>query len=360
MNITVVKIGTNAILTSEGNIDDDVLANIARGVAELREQNHHIALVCSGSVGLGRKEFDPQSLGRVSKTELSQIRSAVGQPRLMKRLRDEFQKYGIVVAQGLVTRTDFASRERQLAMRTILEKMLVGNILPVVNENDFLTPEELDFSDNDQVASFIAGMLCADRLILLSNVKGLYTGHPSDPAAQMIHVVEAITPEIESYVSTEKSEFGLGGMLSKINSAKVMNQIGIEMVLASSRETNILQQIVAGEDVGTRFLPSQTKKKAGIRVWLAAGAAEFGKVMVDAPLEKILLERRSGVSILGVGVRKVSGDFDEGDAVAIVSESGKKLGRGVAKIAITEMQKSLADGDTKGKIFIHADSVYLL
>ncbi len=360
MNITVVKIGTNAILTDAGEIDAEVLANLSRGVAELRKSGNYVALVCSGSVGLGRKEFDPNDIGRLTKTELAQIRSAVGQPQLMQRLREEFQKYGIVVAQGLVTRSDFASRDRQLAMRTILEKMLTGDILPVVNENDFLTPEELDFSDNDQVASFIAGMMCADHLILLSNVKGLYTGHPHDPDSKILNVIEEITPEVESYVKSEKSEFGLGGMQSKINSAKVMNQVGIEMVLASSRDADILQKIVGGENVGTRFVPSQTKKKAGIRVWLAAGAAEFGSITIDAPLEKILHEKRSGVSILGVGVQDVEGNFDEGNAIAILSESDNQIGRGVAKVSAHEMRRSMMAGDTKGKIFVHADSMYLL
>lgn len=360
MNITIVKIGTNAILNENSDLDGVALSNLARGIAVLMGDGHRIVLVSSGSVGLGRMEFKIKESDHLTKTEIAQIRSAIGQPRLMKCFRDEFLKFSIVVAQGLVTRADFASRERQLAMRNIIEKMLQGGILPILNENDFLTPEELDFSDNDQVASFIAGMMCADRLILLSNVSGLYTGHPDQPDSKIIRTVQEITPEIEGFISSEKSPFGLGGMKSKINAARVMNQLGIEMVLAGSRETDILQKIVNGEAAGTRFLPTHTNKKSGIRVWLAAGAAEFGKIVLDDPLKMILAEKKSGVSILAVGVKKVSGVFEEGDAIGIFSEAGQQIGRGVAKISAEDMQKSLQNGETKGKIFVHADSLYLL
>lgn len=360
MGITVIKLGTNSILTERGELDAFVLQNLAVGIAALRDHGEAVALVSSGAVGLGRQEFDAQSLGRASKIELAQIQSAVGQPLLMARFREAFAAFGIPVAQGLVTRADFASRDRQLAMREILIKMFTAGVLPILNENDFLTPEELDFSDNDQVASFVAGMLGADRLILLSNVAGLFSGPPDDPRSQKLDIVKTVTPEIEAFVTGVKSSFGLGGMASKLKAAKTMNQLGIEMVLASSREPEVLQKIHAGETIGTRFLPQHASKHAGLRVWLAAGAAEHGKIIIDQPLQELLAQKHSGVSILAVGVKKVIGEFAAGDCVAICSQEKQQTGRGVAKISAAEMRAALASGQTKGKILVHADQLFVL
>jgi glutamate 5-kinase len=361
MNKTVViKIGTNAILNDENEIDESVIKALSKGIVDIRKNGWNVLLVSSGAVGAAKKEFSAEKLGKITKTEVSQIRSAVGQPMLMKQYRKEFEKYGVPVAQCLVTRSDFASRERQLNMRNILEKMFRGGILPIANENDFLTPEELDFSDNDQLASFFTGMLQADLLILLSNVSGLFTGHPEDADSKKIDVVDEITPKIEECVSKKKSDSGLGGMQSKINAAKLIGQLGIEMVLASSREKEVIQKITSGKKCGTRFRTQHDAKKSGIRVWLAAGATEDGRLTLDCPLEKIFKEKKSGVSILGVGVKKVSGEFLDGDAIGIFSESGEKIGRGVAKISAQEMKESLQKKDIKGKVFVHADCLFLL
>jgi len=357
---TVIKIGTNAILDHNGDIDDMVMKSLTKGISDIRKNGWNVLLVSSGAVGAGKREFSAQKMGKISKSELSQIRSAVGQPRLMKRYRHEFQQYDIPVAQCLITRSDFASRERQLSMRNILHKMFLAGVLPIANENDFLTPEELDFSDNDQLASFFAGMLQSDILILLSNVSGLFTCHPDDASSEKIDVIQEITPEIEACVSRRKSDHGLGGMQSKIDAAKVLNQLGIEMVLASSREKNVLQKITSGKNCGTRFLTEHDTKKSGIRVWLAAGATENGSITLDCPLEKIFRKKKSGVSILGVGVKKVEGNFLDGNAIGIFSEAGEKIGRGVAKISAEEMKDALKNNKAKGKVFVHADSLFCL
>ncbi len=357
--IVVIKLGTNAILDGNGDVDNIVLKNLAKGVFELREQGFDVVIVSSGAVAAARSEFDSQKIKQISKTELTQIRSAVGQPRLMKQFRHIFKNYNIPVAQGLVTRSDFADRSRQLSMRNIIHKMLSGGILPIMNENDFLTPEELDFSDNDQLAGFIAGMLQADKLIILSNVSGLFSCHPESPGAQKIDVVSEITPEIEQCVSQKRSTHGLGGMQSKIDTARVLSQLGIEMVLAGSREEDILQKIFREEPVGTHFVTSRTKKQSGIRVWLASGASTKGRIFLNCPLEKIFHNKKTGVSLLGVGIRMVKGDFHAGDAIDIISEKGGSVGRGVAKISSQEMKLILQSDDIRGKVFVHADSLFL-
>lgn len=355
----VVKLGTNALLDTQGNIEESVLVSLAQSVVNARKEGWRIVLVSSGAVGTAKKEFNPEQLGKISAIELAQIRSAVGQPMLMKKYRDVFQKHHIPVAQGLVTRSDFASRERHLAMRNILEKMLHGDILPILNENDFLTPEELDFSDNDQLAGFLAGLLSADVLVLLSNVDGLYTGNPKNPESQKLNVVERITPEILQGISEEKSEHGLGGMRSKIETAHLMGNIGIELVISTSRTPDVLSQILRKEPgVGTRFLPLRGKKQSGIRVWLAAGAAERGSIVVNQCLTAVL-KTHPGTSILGVGVLDIVRDFREGDVIRIDSENKEPLGRAVAKLSSSVMQTILASGETRGKVFVHADDLFL-
>lgn len=355
----VVKIGTNALLDEHGNIEESVLTSLAKSIASAREEEWRVVLVSSGSVGAAKKEFDAGRLGKVSATELAQIRSAVGQPMLMKQYRDIFQKHSIPVAQGLVTRSDFSSRERHLSMRNILDKMLRSNILPILNENDFLTPEELDFSDNDQLAGFLAGLLSADLLVLLSNVDGVYSGNPKQPKSKKIDVIERITPEILRFISEEKSEHGLGGMRSKMETAHLMGNIGIELVISTSRTPNVLSRILRGEaGVGTRFLPLRGKKQSGIRVWLAAGATECGNIVVNHCLASVL-KTNPGTSILGVGVVAVGKDFEEGSVIRIDAEDGEHLGRAVAKISSAEMSHLLRSGETRGKIFIHADDLFL-
>lgn len=357
MKIWVVKIGTNAIIDDDGNFDVRVAKNIACNIAFLRSQNIFTVLVSSGAVGSARSRIDFCGFGKMSRIEATQIKSAIGQPILMQKYAEIFEKTGLVVAQGLLTRLDFATRSRHLAVKNILEKMLGLGIVPILNENDFLTPEELDFSDNDQLASFVSGLLSAEKLILLSNIDGLFTAHPKNPNARKIDEITEITPETESFLSSEKSENGTGGIFSKISAAKLIGKLGIEMILANSRTENILQKIFSEKGIGTRFLPARDKKASGKRVFLASGAEEFGKITLDCPLENFLKTKKEGISLLAVGIREVSGNFQKGDPIGVFSESGEKIGAGIARLCAEEMREKKGE---KGEIFVHADELFLL
>jgi len=357
MKIWVVKIGTNAIIDDAGNFDVRVAENLARDIVFLRSQKIFTILVSSGAVGSARSRIDFCAFGKMSRTEATQIKSAVGQPILMQKYAEIFEREHLVVAQGLLTRLDFATRARHLAVKNILEKMLGLGIVPILNENDFLTPEELDFSDNDQLASFVSGLLSAEKLILLSNIDGLFTAHPKDPNAQKIDEIAEITPEIESFLSSEKSENGTGGIFSKISAAKLLGKLGIEMILANSRTENILQKIFSEKGIGTRFLPARNEKASGKRVFLAAGAEEHGKITLDCPLENFLKMKKEGISLLAVGIREIFGNFEKGDSVGIFSESQEKIGSGIARISAVEMREKKGK---KGEVFVHADELFLL
>lgn len=361
MEVIVVKIGTQAILNEVGSVDIDVLENIARGIHELRRKGKHVILVASGAVGAARNLVSKDSFtNRILDIELAQIRSSIGQPLLMRNFKDVFDEYEIIVAQGLLTRTDFANRERQIAVRNILEKMLGAGVLPIINENDFLTPEELDFSDNDQLASFIAGMLGAEKLIVLTNVDGLFDGDPQNEHTKKVDEVYEIDSQIEGYISKKISRYGLGGMTSKIVAAKLSRKLGITMVLANSREKDVLQKIyTSSTNTGTIFIAPRDSKQSGTRTWLAAGAAEQGSIKLDCSVDKIFKNGSSGTSILGVGVGSVTGTFNSGDVISVMEITGAQVGRGIAKISSGEMRELITNRNVGGKVFIHTNSLYI-
>lgn len=345
-NIIVIKIGSNAIIKSSGNIDQKVIDNLVKAILRLRQKGKQVLLVSSGAVAAAKKVLNIKE----NTTEMRQIKSAVGQSILMRTYRQAFQKVGVVVAQGLVTRADFASKERHASMKNILSKMLDLGILPIINENDFLTPEELDFSDNDQLAGFIAGMLSAERLILLSNVAGLFDCDPRLEGAKKIDEVWDLDEKIDSVVCESKSADGLGGMRSKIVTAKILSKLGIEMLLTSSHASDFLDS-----SLGTVFHPSANKSHSGTKVFLASGAEANGQLIVDDKLQDIL-QKKSGVSILSVGIRKVLGDFDKGEVIDINNIDGYNIGKGVAKISAKHMKEKLGN---KGEICIHADFLFI-
>ena len=223
-----------------------------------------------------------------------------------------------------MTRSDFVDRKRQISMQDIFQKMLSVGVVPIINENDFLTPEEFDFSDNDQLATFVAGMMKADALVLLSNVDGLYDGDPSDHHSAVVSEVHDIC-EAQSYVQTKKSSYGLGGMQSKINAARTLQKLGIEMHLCASHRRDVLTNVLLDKkSLGTRFVPYQKAKPNGIKIWLAAGAHTCGKIIIDDGLVSLLRKSQQAMSVLSVGIVDVIGDFTEGDAVAICSTAGER------------------------------------
>jgi len=357
MKLWVVKIGTNAILDAAGNFDAAVAKNLARGISFLKSQKIATILVSSGAVGAAKNLLNFCEWGKLKKIEAAQIKSAVGQPILLKKYAKIFRGENLVVAQCLLTRADFASRDRYRAVKNIFQKMIALGVVPIVNENDFLTPEELDFSDNDQLATFVAGLLSAEKMILLSNVDGFFSENPKNPTAKKFDEIAEILPAHEKCVAAEKSKNGLGGMASKLAAAKIAAKLGTEMILGNSRAENILQKIFRGDKIGTKFLPTAKKRASEKRVFLAAGAHERGKIVLDCPLENFLKKKKTGVSILGVGVKKIFGDFEKGDPVGIFSEKNKKLGAGLAKISAEKMRENRGK---KGEIFFHADEIFWL
>ena len=329
-----------------GRFNEAVVEKLVKDIAYIKEkENIEVALVSSGAVALGRaikplEKFEVETSAiKYNKTILKeQILAAVGQPRLMAFYCKEFQKYKLVCAQILATRAVFADRQAYLSIRTVTESLMKINVIPVFNENDVLSPEELDFSDNDQLASMVAAMLVADKLIVLSNVDGVYNNIGNGSKRQVIPVIEKADNFIK-YIDDSKS-LGKGGMKSKLIIADLITSLGVEMHIANGSENKVVSRILSGEKLGTYF-PAKSKKVKAIKNWLATAAVSRGKIYVSTYLADILKKKQTA-SILITGIEKIEGKFDKSEVVGVYNDNKKLLGRGLARYSSKDMEQKIA------------------
>ena len=250
----VVKVGSNVLTRKDGTLDVTHMSALVDQIAELHRAGMQVILVSSGAVASGRGEVHPvQSLDTVAERQLY---SAVGQAKLMNRYYDLFRNYGIVVGQVLTTKENFLDPDHYNNQKSCIEVMLATGVLPIVNENDTVSVTELMFTDNDELSGLMATMLRAEALLLLSNVDGVYTGAPSDPASQLIRVVEP-GKDLSDYISAEKSGHGRGGMASKSTIARRMAEEGIAVFIANGRREDVITELVKDPEgaLCTRFIP---------------------------------------------------------------------------------------------------------
>jgi glutamate 5-kinase len=350
----IIKIGSRVLTQSDGQLNREVAINLVGEIARLRNNGSDVVLVTSGAVSLGRSVIDlvdfkvGAEMVRYSKDVIKeQILASVGQPLLMEFYTQEFKKHNVICAQILATRSDFANKDAYLSLRTVVENLLRLGIVPIFNENDVLSPEGLDFSDNDQLASMIAAMLVADKLILLTNVDGVYDGSPKDPASKIIPVIENAGDFMGKVDRSMKS--GKGGMSSKLMSADLITSLGISMHIANGLEKNILSKIfIEGEIVGT-FFPARDKKVRVTKGWIATAAVTAGKkIIVSTYLADILRKRSKTPSILFAGIERVEGNFSKDDIVEICDDEGKVLGRGQCRFDSDVLGRLVSDYRLKG------------
>lgn len=367
----IIKIGSS-LLTGAGNqLNLEMIEKIAAEVSELKRAGKQAVIVSSGAVASGRTApalqgnfpvaVDKQSPAAVLR---EQILAAVGQPTLMRAYQRVFQNYGIVCAQILVTRADFADRDRYLSLRTVVANLLQLDIVPIVNENDVLSTEELDFSDNDQLGCMMAAMLGAERLLILTNVPGVMDRSPGDQAAQIVPEVKEINAAKGLAHDSDKDRLGKGGMLSKLEAADLITSLGIPMYIASGYEPRIITRLVlAGERLGTYF-PAVGKKLSSRKAWISAAAASKGKITVSTYLAD-LLRQRYVASILLRGVEEVAETetFKKGDIVSLCDIDGTVLGRGETRYDAEQLREQLRQRASQSqersaggeKIVIHYD-----
>ncbi|MDS1029419.1 glutamate 5-kinase [Bacillota bacterium LX-D] len=331
----VVKVGTSSLTHRTGKLNLFRLEKLIRQLADLANQGKQVILVSSGAVGAGIGKIGLKS--RPKTIPEKQAAAAVGQGVLMHMYEKIFAEYGQIVGQVLLTREDLADRKRYLNARHTLFSLLQYGVIPIVNENDTVAVEEIRLGDNDTLSALVACLVDADLLVLLSDIEGLYDGNPQkDANAHLLPFVQEINAEIEALAGGAGSEFGTGGMNTKIQAAKMAMNSGIPMVIADSKREDVLRQIVMGNCPGTLFAPKDTPLHTKKR-WIAYGSSIQGKITVDAGAQDVLMN--DGKSLLPIGITKIEGNFEAGNVVSILDLAGHEFARGIVNYGSEEIEK---------------------
>jgi glutamate 5-kinase len=351
--LVVVKVGTSGITTSDGKLDEEDMQRLTSQIAAVHKQGNRVVLVTSGAVAAGIAE-----LGIASKPNdivFQQAAAATGQSVLMAKYRKMFKQHGLKVAQILLTAEDLSNRASYVHTCNVLEMLLKTGVVPIINENDVTSVDELtpltegyrvNFSDNDILSVLVASAIHADLVIILSDVDGLYTTDPHNPEAKLIRTVDNVTAELKSAVNG-KSKLGRGGIQSKVHAAEIATSCGIPVVVANSRRENVLVDILTDKEVGTLF--KAQKGMPAVKQWIAYGASVKGQIHVNEGAKKAILD---GSSLLPVGVNKVVGHFCEGDVVSLVDEGNVEFAKGNPNYTSGELAliKGLQISEVKRKL----------
>lgn len=360
----VVKVGTAVLTGSGGRLARRRISALARQVAGMRKRGLRVVLVSSGAIGAGMGELGlrrrPESLPQL------QAAAAVGQGQLMRAYDDAFKTHGLRTGQVLLTRDDFDDRLRYLNARNTIFSLLEFGVIPVINENDTTSVEEITFGDNDFLAAQVTNLLRAELLVILTVVDGLRRPGADGRLGERIEVVEEVGEEVLALASDEATELGRGGMTSKLQAAQMATRTGEAVVIADGTGQGVLAAIVAGKPVGTLFLPSARPMTSRKR-WIGFGVRPRGAVQVDAGARRALVER--GKSLLPSGVTGVEGRFERGDVVELEDEGGEVFGRGLTNYSAEEVlrlrgmktsQISRVLGSRPYDEIIHRDNLVIL
>lgn len=334
----VVKVGSSTLTNENGKMNFTQIDRLTRQLVDLKNQGREIILVSSGAIAAGVGELGfakkPTSIPE------QQACASVGQGLLIGIYNKFFREYGEKCAQILLTSSDLENRNRYLNAFNTLETLLDHGVIPVINENDTVVTNEIKFGDNDTLSARVAGLVEADLLINLSDVKGLYSSSPVDKNSKLIHLVKDIDQKIINMAGGRGSLVGTGGMITKIEAAKIAVNSGIVMIIGSGKEKNTLLNLVEmvedkRYDIGTTFLAeknSLSKRKQ----WLHFNLPPSGEVIVDKGAAEALISR--GKSLLPGGIIDVKGEFKSGEPVAIISED-KNIGKGIVNYSSSEIKK---------------------
>lgn len=342
----VIKLGTAVLMREEGGVALSRFYSFVEAIADLKREGREVLLVSSGAVGLGTQRLGITQ--RPPSLPVKQACAAVGQGRLMSLYSDAFDRLGVTTAQLLLTEEDFSNRRRYLNLRSTITKLLEMGVLPIVNENDTVSTAELEpldqssyvrvnFGDNDKLSALVASKIEADLLLMLTDVEGLYTAAPdSAPGAQLIRVVDQITPEIERLARGGRTgRTGRGGMKTKLEAAQIATRSGCAAIIAGGKLADVIRCIFAGEELGTLFLPQAGLP--GKRRWIAFATSVKAAIIVNEGAARALIERKA--SLLAAGITEVRGAFERGDVVSILDEQGQEFARGIVNYSSVEARR---------------------
>lgn len=330
----VIKVGSG-VLTADHGLNVNAIQIISKQISQLFEKGLEIVLVSSGSMAAGFKKIGLAS--RPTDIPGRQATAAVGQAGLILEYEKAFYHYNKKVAQILLTQDDLHNRTRYLNARNTLNTLLSWGVLPIINENDTVATEEIKFGDNDNLSAMITLLMDADILINLTDIEGLYTIDPrTNPGAELIPVIDSISPKIKKMASSIPGALGTGGMLSKIKAAEKVTSAGIPMVIAGGKKPDILTDLFSGKELGTFFVPSETRLSSR-KCWIAFSRKPKGKIKIDNGAAEALLQK--GKSLLPIGITAVEGNFNIGDCVEVYAENNQKLGIGLVNYRSDDIMK---------------------
>jgi len=332
----VIKVGSAVLTSSEQGLDQDRIERLASDISSIMGQGREVVLVSSGAIAAGLAKLGLRKTKGMP-LSLKQAAAAIGQSGLMWMYEKTFGTHGKKVAQVLLTREDLSNRTRFLNARNTLQTLLDYDVIPIINENDTVSVDEIKFGDNDNLSSMVVHLTDADLLIILSDIDGLYTADPKiDASAKLIPVVEKITAEMERSAGDAHTSLGTGGMRSKLMTAKKVGAFGAPMVILNGRKNGVLQALFEGAAVGTLFLPKPEKQDSR-KHWIAYTVCSNGRVMVDDGALEALMNK--GKSLLPGGIARVEGSFKVGDCVTCIDRSENAFARGLVKYSSADLDR---------------------
>ncbi|MGB9749553.1 MAG: glutamate 5-kinase [Caldisericia bacterium] len=359
MSKVVIKIGTNCLTHSETGIPEpEVLGSLTKGIYYLINKGYKPVIVTSGAIGLGLKALGLNK--RPKSIILKQASASIGQSILMNIYNQFFSLFHINIAQILLTREDINDRERYLNIRNTFETLLTKNIVPIVNENDVVSVDEIKFGDNDTLSAIVSTIIDADILIILTTTDGVYDRDPLiHKNAKRIKIVEKINDEFYKFIENSKTSLGTGGMETKINAAKIATDVGVKTIIGSGLNPfQTIKNIFEGKDVGTTFLPSEKHLDSRKR-WILYALKPKGEIKIDKGAEDAIVFK--GKSLLIPGVIDIKGDFNEKEPVIILNVKNKKIGQGLTNFSSITLRNLITNKqkNTKLKEVIHRDNLSL-
>ena len=362
----VVKVGTNVLAAPDGGLDLDRVGTLADQIRAVASTGRRVALVSSGAVAAGLGQLGlakrPDNLPQL------QAAAAIGQAYLIRAYDDHFRRHGLHAAQLLLNHDDFDDRTRYLNMRNTLTALFDYSAVPVINENDTTSVDEIKFGDNDRLAALVANLIQAELLVILSIVDGLYQADPSTGhRGDLIPLVHDVNDQVMGLAGSSRSSLGTGGMRTKLQAAALVSRAGGSVVVASGRQESVLTRILDGEPLGTLFLARTGRAERARGLWIGLTARPRGHLVVDAGARRALETGRN--SLLAIGVVDVTGAFEKGDVVAIRDTAGVEFARGLTNYSTgevlrirglrTELVREAFEGAVPYDEVVHRDNLVL-
>jgi glutamate 5-kinase len=329
----VTKVGSNLLVSLGVGLNNAFISLLAGELAWLKKKGVEVVMVSSGAIAAGMERLGlfkrPKTISEL------QAAAAIGQSSLMHVYEDAFAPWGLKVAQVLITRDDMRDRKRYINARNTLLTLLNLGIIPIINENDSVVVEEIKFGDNDLLAALVTSLVDAGLLLILTDIPGLYSGEP-DQGGKFISLVEKVTKKVEAMAQGTQTEIGTGGMLTKVEAAKLAARFGVPTVVTACREQNVLERIFTGEPLGTLFL-SGGQRLRGRKQWIGFTLRPKGRLILDKGAHEAIM--RGGKSLLPSGIVAVEGNFGRGDLVSCCDPRKKECARGLVNYDSHELSK---------------------